>query len=114
MAMALSLRQLMVRAALPALCLLVGGYFAYHAVKGPTGYVAWREYEAQRERLDAQVQASEEQRLALQRQLALLDPRGVNPDLADELVRRNLDLVRPDEVIVPLPEAAAPPSSAAN
>jgi cell division protein FtsB len=33
----------------------------------------------------------------------LLDPRHVDPDLADELVRRNLDLVKPDEVVVPLP-----------
>jgi cell division protein FtsB len=41
----------------------------------------------------------------LQRRLVLLDPRHVDPDLADELVRRNLDLVKPDEVIVPLPQA---------
>jgi len=32
----------------------------------------------------------------------LLDPRSADPDLADEMVRGQLGLVRPDEVIVPL------------
>ena len=33
---------------------------------------------------------------------ALLDPNKADPDMADELVRKDLGLVRPDEVIVPL------------
>jgi len=33
---------------------------------------------------------------------ALLDPRRVDPDLADELVRRDLGVARPDELVVPL------------
>jgi cell division protein FtsB len=32
----------------------------------------------------------------------LLDPRKADPDMAEELVRKDLGLVRPDEVIVPL------------
>lgn len=103
MAILLSFRQMMMRAALPALCVLVGGYFAFHAIEGPTGYSAWRDYRVQHARLDAAVNNSKEQKIALQRQLALLNPRAVNPDLADELVRRNLDMIRPDEVVVPLP-----------
>ena len=75
------------------------------ALSGPTGYVAWREYKVQRSKLQQVVQTSEERQAALQRRLVLLDPRHVDPDLADELVRRNLDLVKPDEVIVPLPQA---------
>ena len=102
MAVKLTLQQMMVRSALPAACVVVGSYFAFHAVSGPTGYAAWRDYEVQRSVLQAAVQTSEEQQDALQRRLVLLDPRHVDPDLADELVRRNLDLVKPDEVIVPL------------
>jgi cell division protein FtsB len=105
MAVKLSPQQLLARAALPAACMAVASYFAFHAVSGPTGYVAWREYKGQRARLERAVQTSEEQQAALQRRLVLLDPRHVDPDLADELVRRNLDLVKPDEVIVPLPPA---------
>lgn len=114
MAVPLTFRQMMMRAALPAGCLLVGGYFAFHAVDGPTGYTAWRDYQVQHGKLDAAVKSSEEQKVALQRKLALLNPRGVNPDLADELVRSNLDMIRPDEVVVPLPiepAAAAPPAN---
>ena len=107
MAMKLTLKQLMMRSALPAVCLVLGSYFAFHAVSGPTGYVAWREYKVQRSKLLQDVRTSEEQQKALQRRLVLLDPRHVDPDLADELVRRNLDLVKPDELIVPLPQAAA-------
>ncbi|MEN9932071.1 MAG: hypothetical protein RIS17_644 [Pseudomonadota bacterium] len=106
MAVKLTLQQMMMRSALPAVCVAVGGYFALHAISGPTGYVAWRDYQAQRSRLQMAVHNSEEQQAALQRQLVLLDPRHVDPDLADELVRRNLDLVKPDEVIVPLPPAS--------
>ena len=106
MAMKLTLQQLMTRAALPAVCVAVASYFSVHAVSGPTGYVAWRDYKVQRSKLQQSVQTSEEQQAALQRRLVLLDPRHVDPDLADELVRRNLDLVKPDELIVPLPQAA--------
>jgi cell division protein FtsB len=106
MAMKLTLQQLMARAALPAVCVAVASYFSFHAVSGPTGYVAWHEYKVQRAKLAQAVETSEEQQAALQRRLVLLDPRHVDPDLADELVRRNLDLVKPDEVIVPLPQAA--------
>lgn len=105
MARKLTLQQMMTRAALPAVCVAVASYFSFHAVSGPTGYVAWREYKVQRSKLQQAVQTSEEQQAALQRRLVLLDPRHVDPDLADELVRRNLDLVKPDEVIVPLPQA---------
>ncbi len=105
MAVKLTLKQMLARAALPAVCLTLGSYFTIHAINGPTGYVAWREYQAQRAKLAVDVKASQEAQAALQRRLVLLDPRHVDPDLADELVRRNLDLVKPDEVVVPLEPA---------
>ena len=39
----------------------------------------------------------------LDNRLALLDPKGIDPDLAEELVRRELGYVRDDEIIVPIP-----------
>ncbi len=114
MAVKLSLREMMLRSALPVGCVVVAGYFAWHAVSGPTGYAAWRDYQQQRSRLEQAVLTSKEQKVALQQRLTLLNPRGVDPDLADELVRRNLDMVRPDEVIVPLPDTAPDTAVAAN
>ena len=43
-----------------------------------------------------------EERAQLKHRSQLLDPRKADPDMADELVRKDLGLVRPDEVIVPL------------
>ena len=91
------------RAWLPAASLMVIGYFAFHAVAGNTGMIAWQGYKAKRATLERQASAVKAQRVALERQTALLDPRHVDPDLADELVRRNLGVVGPDEVIVDLP-----------
>jgi cell division protein FtsB len=34
----------------------------------------------------------------------LLDPGKADPDLADEMVRSELGLVRPDEVVIPIKE----------
>lgn len=93
------------RAALPAACIVVMGYFAFHAVSGNTGLMAWQGYKVERVVADQRAAAVRADKTALARQVALLDPAHVDPDYADELVRRNLGVVRPDEVIVPLPES---------
>jgi cell division protein FtsB len=90
------------RAALPAVCILLIGYFVSHAISGPTGALAWKEYKQQKQVLKAQSAALAEQKAAITRQIKLLDPNGVDPDLAEELVRQNLNVVKPDEVIVTL------------
>ena len=90
------------RAALPALCILLIGYFVSHAIIGPTGALAWQDYHRQRAALVEQTAVVGEQKAAIARQIKLLDPAGVDPDLADELVRQNLNVIKPDEVIVTL------------
>ena len=92
------------RAALPAVSFAVIGYFAFHAVSGNTGLVAWQGYKVEHAQLRTEAAKVAAARKALEHQTALLDPRHVDPDYADELVRRNLGVVRPDEVIVDLPE----------
>lgn len=44
----------------------------------------------------------ENERNRLRHRSRLLDPRNADRDLAQELTRRDLGLLRPDEVIVPL------------
>jgi cell division protein FtsB len=98
---------LMRRAFWPALGLLVIGNFVGYAVVGENGVLAWGGYRHARAEKAvelARLQA-EEQRLA--HRAALLDPRRTDPDLADELVRRELGLVRPDEVILATPDEGA-------
>jgi len=90
------------RAAWPVLALLVVGTFAGHAVAGPNGLFAWRGYSQQLELRKAELAELEAERSALRHKSALLDPRKADPDLADEMVRKDLGLVRTDEVVVPL------------
>lgn len=90
------------RVALPALALIVVGTFAGHAVAGPNGLLAWGGYHRALKERQVELAQLEEQRAQLRHRSALLDPRKADPDMADELVRRDLGLVRPDEVIIPL------------
>jgi cell division protein FtsB len=90
------------RAFWPALALLVVGNFAGYAVAGPNGLLAWGGYHRDVEERKAELAKLKAERDQLRHRSALLDPRKADPDIADELVRRDLGLVRPDEVIVPL------------
>jgi len=90
------------RAMWPAVALLVVGTFAGHAIAGPNGLFAWRGYSQQLEVRKTELAALEAERSQLRHRSALLDPRKADPDLADEMVRRDLGLVRADEVVVPL------------
>jgi len=105
---------LMRRAFWPALGLLVIGNFVGYAVLGENGVLAWGGYrhaKAEKAVELARLQ-TEEQRLA--HRAALLDPRRTDPDLADELVRRELGLVRPDEVILETGDGTTAPQPAAR
>ena len=90
------------RAVLPALALLIIGTFAGHAVAGPNGLLALGGYAHDLTARKAELAGLEAQRNELRHRSALLDPRKADPDMADEMVRARLGLVRPDEVIVPL------------
>lgn len=90
------------RAAAPALALIVVGTFAGHAVAGPNGLLAWGGYHRDLEQRRVELAQLEEEKAQLRHRSALLDPRKADPDIADELVRRDLGLVRTDEVIIPL------------
>jgi cell division protein FtsB len=105
-----TIMDLLKRAALPALCLLIILYFATHALFGSSGYLALDDIRHERAELDTRHQLLLERKAALSRDIALLDPRGADPDYADELVRRHLGVIRPDELIVPLPKPVGPPS----
>jgi cell division protein FtsB len=101
--------DMMKRAALPALCLLVMFYFGTHAVFGPSGVFALDDIREERSALAKRRAELVQRKAALGRDIALLNPRGADPDFADELVRRHLGVIRPDEVIVPLPKVPAKP-----
>ena len=90
------------RSAMPALALIVVGTFAGHAVAGPNGVLAWGGYHRALKERQAELAELDRERAKLELHSRLLDPDKADPDMADELVRKDLGLVRPDEVIIPL------------
>ena len=101
------------RAAWPAAGMLVIAYFLGAAIVGENGVLAWGDYRRVKAQESAQLAQLETERARLAHRAQLLDPNHVDPDLADELVRRDLGVVRPDEVIIPMDEPVrARPASA--
>lgn len=75
-------------------------YFAYHAVHGDRGLIAWwdlaQEVAAARTFLGELVA----ERRALDHRVKLLSPASLDPDLLDERVRLMLNYGRPDEIVI--------------
>ncbi len=90
------------RAALPAVAFLIIANFLGYAVVGSNGILSWGDYRRVKAERAIELAVLEEEKARLQHRSALLDPRRADPDLADEMVRSELGLVRPDEVIVEL------------
>lgn len=90
------------RAALPALALAIIAFFGAYAVVGRNGVLAYGDYKAQLAKRQAYYEALDRRRAVLRNRVALLDPRHANPDMVDEMVRKQLNVAHPDEVIVPL------------
>ena len=84
-------------AALGALLLLSG-----FAVAGPTGLLAWSESAAALESRNAEIAKLTEKRDGLRNRVMLLDPQAADPDLASQLVRDQLGVMREDEVVITL------------
>ncbi|QIQ86049.1 septum formation initiator family protein [Erythrobacter sp.] len=83
-----------------ALLLVLGGF----AIAGPTGLLAWSENLAALEAREARIAELTARRDALSNRVELLDPEAADPDLASELVRRNLGVLHADEVVITLEE----------
>lgn len=96
------LRAVLKRAAWPAVALMVMAFFGGYAVLGSNGLLAYGDYKRQLAKREQDYAALDRKRETLKNRVALLDPRHANPDMVDELVRRELNVAHPDEVIVPL------------
>jgi cell division protein FtsB len=90
----------------PLLGLALTGYFAYNMVEGERGFDAWmrlsRQLKAEETNL-AQVRA---EHAALELKVADMRPDHLDRDLLDERVRKVLNLVAPNEVVIMRPPPA--------
>ena len=92
------------RAALPAVALLIIAHFLGYAISGANGIMSLGDYRRLKAERAVELAQLEQERVRLAHRAELLNPKNADPDLADEMVRRELGLVRPDEVIIPIEE----------
>lgn len=85
--------------ALGALLLMAG-----FVVAGPSGFIAWSENERLLAQQQEQIAKLDDERAHLRNRVALLDPSHADPDLAGELLRSNLNVAHPDEMVMLLPK----------
>ena len=90
------------RAALPALAILIIANFLGYAIMGANGILSWGDYRRQKAERLVQLAELNAEKVRLAHRASLLDPQRADPDLVDEMLHRDLGLVRPDEVIIPL------------
>jgi cell division protein FtsB len=79
-------------------------YFGYHAVVGSRGLLAWRELNRDIAATQQEFAAVRAEREALEEKVRRLRPGSLDPDLIDELARRQLSLAGPLDVIILLDE----------
>lgn len=77
-------------------------FLAGMAIAGPSGLFAWSENLRLRDARETRLANLQAERDRLQNRVDLLDPAKADPDLAGELVRSQMGVVHPDEVVVRL------------
>ena len=70
------------------------------AIAGPTGLLAWSENSAKLDQHQEHIAQLAEKRDELKNRVELLDPNAADPDLVGELLRREMNMVHPDEVVI--------------
>ena len=86
----------------PSLAVLFVLAMLGYAVFGPTGLYAWGDYAQSLEIKHEELAQLKLRESILKNRVSLLDPEHVDPDMADELVRKDLNVTASDEVIIHL------------
>jgi cell division protein FtsB len=81
-------------------CLVMLGYFGWQGFYGPRGSPYRDQLRKHTEILTKELEVITIQRKAIETRVALMRPESIDPDLLDELVRRNLNMVRKSDIIV--------------
>ena len=94
-------REQLGRFAALGVLLILGGL----ALAGPYGLLAWGESGALLDKRQHQIAMLRAETGELDNLVERLDPEHVDPDLATELVRKNLNVAHPDEYVIEIEPA---------
>ncbi|WP_295529218.1 septum formation initiator family protein [Novosphingobium sp. Chol11] len=70
------------------------------ALVGPSGLLAWNENARLLDQREKELKDLTAERDRLKNRVALLDPRHADPDLVGELLRSDLNMAHPDELVI--------------
>lgn len=78
-------------------------YFAYHAVQGDRGLLAWWQLRQQMEAVEVELASIAQERALLEHKISLMRPESIDLDMLDEQTRQVLAFAQPDEFVI-IPE----------
>ena len=84
----------------PLLACGAAGYFAYHLQIGDHGLAARAELEGRKDVLAGELAGLKEVRQRLERDVSLLRPESLDPDMLDERARAILNLANQDDLVM--------------
>lgn len=92
---------------LPAFFMCWIAYFSYDAIASATGLRALRDLEAKAAEKEAEVAALTAERRRLEIVARQLNPRSLDPDMAEEKIRTVLGFVEEGDIVIPRRELEA-------
>jgi cell division protein FtsB len=90
------------RLVLPLVAVAFVGYFAYHTFTGSFGIWAMDRLEADGAQLTAERDGLDREKASLQAAVNSVRPESLDADVVDFEARQALNVIRPDEVVIPL------------
>jgi cell division protein FtsB len=85
---------------LPFCCLLIMGYFAYHAVEGDYGLFALGKLQARVASLDTDLASARAEREKMENHVALMRPESLDKDMIDERARQALNMADAKDLVI--------------
>ena len=85
---------------LPLSCLLILGYFAYHAVEGDYGLFALGKLKERVASLEAELAAVRGERERMESHVALMRPASLDRDMIDERAREALNMADAKDIVI--------------
>jgi cell division protein FtsB len=98
----------------PLLACGAAGYFGYHLQIGDHGLKARADLERRKEVLEGELAGLTEVKNRLERDVALLRPENLDPDMLDERARAILNLAHPDDLIILKRRQAVPSATGSS
>ena len=85
---------------LPFCCLLILGYFAYHAVEGDYGLFALGKLRDRVATLESELAAVRAERARMEAHVALMRPESLDRDMIDERAREALNMSDAKDIVI--------------